>query len=240
MKPYKIDNDVAYFYLRDVEDYGCPSNWGYTRFFVIDNEPIYAMTSTNNANFTALKKLRTPHLYDRVLRFRNILTQLLGFTLNVSKQVQMSDSWLDMLDEVSLIENNHWYECRKILKKYKFNGYYNSIPAILKQCLFIRNPIKYSEKQYLMIMNSFIQLHRIFSKVETGRKYFPNLRYVALKLIELNGLELQFEIPLLVTNSKCILLDNIFIQLRLKIQQVEDSQNVQVNRPIEESKKVLL
>lgn len=234
MKPYKIDDEIPYFSLRDVEDYGCPSLWGFEKFFVTDNEPLYAIPPQQQFLIN-LKKIRAPHLYDRVLRFKNILTQLLGYTLNVSKVVQESSIWQNMLNDVSLIENNYWYECRKILKQYKLNMYYNSIPAILRQCIFIKNPIVYSNADYIKIMHSFVQLHHVFKKVSTGRKYFPNLRYVALKLIELNGLELQFEIPLLVTKTKCLLLNKIFIELRLKVQQEEVSRNVLKALPSEEN-----
>lgn len=46
-----------------------------------------------------------------------------------------------------------------------------------------------------------------------GRAYFPNLRYVALKLFEKEGMEFQYRVPMLQTRRKIVQLNNMWSSL---------------------------
>jgi len=48
-------------------------------------------------------------------------------------------------------------------------------------------------------MNDFKLMSDKFDPLILGVKYFPDLRYVALRLMQLHGIEIPYEIPLLNT-----------------------------------------
>lgn len=220
MIPYKIEDGVSFFYLRDVEIYGCPSVFGYTKFYVIDADPVYQhVTYDENPGFT-WKPLRLPHLYDRTLRFRVIVCQLLGYKFSIAKSVLKTEKWLKTSLEISDINGNYWFECRRVLKNNNFTKYYNCIPSIVREYCYFKEKVVYTENDFNLIMMTFVYLQDAFKKNNCGRKYFPNLRFVALKVMEFHKIPLQFPIPLLITKTKIKSLTDIFNVL------VSDLQNV--------------
>ena len=126
---YTIEG-IALFSVEQVEIFGCPSYYGYEEFQVVHTNtcthfvPDYAMEAV-------LPKTRPTHRYIREERFTIILAQLMCMSINVSKKILVSDRWLDMLDEVAELDDDYWIRTRTILKRYKFNNYYNRIPGII-------------------------------------------------------------------------------------------------------------
>lgn len=55
-------------------------------------------------------------------------------------------------------------------------------------------------------------MHQVFPEIKQklGRAYFPNLRYVAVRLMEKHGIKLSFTIPPTRTLKKQESLDQIF------------------------------
>lgn len=213
MKPYKEEDGVFFFNKHDVDIYGCPTLHGYHRFYVIDNEPTYVYTTYEENRGYDLPTLRQPHLYDRLLRFRIIVQQLLGYSLSVAKKVRQSEAWISTMNKVSEVRENHWIECRQILKVSNFSKYYNSIPAIVRQHCYFKEMHCYTEKDFNDIMNMFVKLERTFNMNKQGRCYFPNLRFMALRIMKQLKIPLLFPIPLLINKKRLKQLEDIFISL---------------------------
>lgn len=198
---YKDDEGVPVFSVNQVDDYGCPSLHGYTRFIVIES-PMYTST------VPVYKKPQRPtHRYNRCDRFQKVLGQLMGFKLNISKKVLNSDKWVEMCEVLAKRDTPCcWKYARKILKQYKFSVYYNRIPAILA---FVDN-YKVKDNRHLVsyILRDFEKMHNSFSlfKDVFKRKYFFNLRFVALALMYQYGASNPYCIPLTITKQKAIAL----------------------------------
>ena len=213
MNPYKIEAGISYFYLRDVEIYGCPSTYGFSRFHVIDADPIYCYTNYLDNPGYSIKPDRPTHLYDRLLRFRIVVSQLLGYKFSVAKSVQKSERWEKFSKEVSGIMSDYWNECRRILKNHNFSKYYNCIPSIIRQYCYFKDKVHYTETDFQLIMMTFKYIQEKFKTEKDGRVYFPNLRFIALKIMEFHRIPLQYPIPLLITKSKAKFLNDYFDKL---------------------------
>jgi hypothetical protein len=97
-----------------------------------------------------------------------------------------------------------WESVRKVLKQHKIARLYNQIPLIIRKLGF-GNCIEFENfhSSYIAILKDFNHLHYKFNlKKGTDRRYFPNLRFVALKLIEKHGGEFKIEIPFIRTRRK--------------------------------------
>lgn len=141
----------------------------------------------------ARQKCRPIHRYNRLERFKNTLDQLLGC------RGRISDEIMEMMQGVP----GTWESIRKILKREKIRKLYNQIPLILRKLGF-GNCIEFQDfhKSYVDILKEFNTLHYKFNLKKEGRKYFPNLRFVALTLIEKHGGEFKIKIPFIRTKRK--------------------------------------
>jgi hypothetical protein len=179
--------------------------WGYPhvdRYQVLETRDCVRYEADFHQEQSIIKP-RPPHRYVRLDRFKNVLSQLMCQSLNVAKRVQRSDDWLDMLDEVGEIVEDHWFEARKILKKYGFETYYNRIPSILAQTSK-HHKGGFAKKNYDKIVEDFKKMDKYFDRVREacGRKYFPNLRFTALMLMDHHKSTTHIDIPLAITKSK--------------------------------------
>jgi hypothetical protein len=97
-----------------------------------------------------------------------------------------------------------WNAIRKILKDMKGRRYYNRIPAILEMLGFPKSKNSNSNDLMREIINDFKIVSARFDQVkkELGRVYFPSLRFVAFKLLELYGIEFGYKIPFIRTPRK--------------------------------------
>lgn len=108
-----------------------------------------------------------------------------------------------------------WESIRRILKQHKIPKLYNQIPLIIRKLGF-GNCIEFkdSHKSYISILKEFNEIHYKFNlKNSNERKYFPNLRFVALKLIEKYGGEFKIKIPFIRTRRKLVHLEKIIKEL---------------------------
>jgi Poxvirus Late Transcription Factor VLTF3 like len=98
-----------------------------------------------------------------------------------------------------------WNEVRKILKHFKWRIYYNRIPFIVHQ-LTRKNSVSWTKSydQYQEIITDFKRICYVFDqkREELKRKYFPNMRFIALKLLEKHGVKLEYNIPFTRTSRK--------------------------------------
>jgi hypothetical protein len=216
MEPIGCENGIKKFSKNQVNAFGCPSFYGYNNFEVIEtNESIeYASDYKMESNYYMVN--RSVHVYSRLERFELVLSQLMCMSLNVSNRILKSDRWLDMIDEVAQIEENHWICTRNILKKYKFNTYYNRIPGIISvaqgwKITSFNNSVSVI---YSNILKDFTKMDVQFEKFKgVVYKYFPNLRYVALKLMQHHQYYPAFDIPFAITKAKIVSLDKTFDDL---------------------------
>lgn len=149
----------------------------------------------------AKQKCRPIHRYNRLERFKNTLDQLLGCRGNIS------DNVMELMKNVKF----NWEQIRKILKKEKLPRLYNQIPLICRKLGF-GNCIEFEDfqKSYIGILKEFNRIHYKFNLMKGDeRKYFPNLRFVALKLVQKWGGKFNLKIPFIRTRRKLKILDQI-------------------------------
>ncbi len=107
--------------------------------------------------------------------------------------------------------NFDWESIRKILKNHRLPKLYNQIPLICRKLGF-GNCIEFIDfhKSYISILKEFNEIHYKFNLMKGDeRKYFPNLRFVALKLIEKYGGKFNLKIPFIRTRRKFKILEKI-------------------------------
>lgn len=146
-------------------------------------------------------KCRPIHRYNRLERFKNTLDQLLGCRGNISDQVMI------LMQDVEI----NWESIRQVLKTNKLPKLYNQIPLIIRK-LGNGNCIEFENfhKSYIGILKEFNSIHYKFNlKKGDDRKYFPNLRFVALILIEKWGGKFNLQIPFIRTRRKYKILENV-------------------------------
>ena len=208
MKPFKIDPDgIPCFSSYDIDNYGRPEYYGYEIYRVIESRDLNLVVDFKYSSGCDFKPI---HRYNRLLRFKNTLLNLIGergkvpnYVLNMVKSYMKNDS------------QDPWNDCRKILKHFKQRKYYDNIPYILKQ-LKLFNTFKIGNEFCLEdILNSFKKFVVQFEKrkEEYKRIYFPNMRYIALKLLKSFGIESIYKIPFARTVRKNVLLDKIWNDL---------------------------
>lgn len=198
--PVRIDEDgVAVFSIGQIDVFGDPSLWGLEKFrVVVDRE---SMEMVSDYKSVAMCSLRPIHRYSRDERFRGVLLELLGFRGVVDDRV------VELCEEVD--RANVWVEVRRVLKREGYKGYYNRIPTILKR---MGMDVCYCDGEALeSIFREFSRISRNFDKmVWVGRKYFPNLRWVALKLLELVGAVWAYKVPMILTKRKVKVMEDIW------------------------------
>lgn len=153
----------------------------------------------------AKSRVRPIHRYNRFERFKNTLQELLGVRGTVPSTVL----------ELIPIECD-WEIIRKILKQNQLTKYYNQIPHII----FVKTgvqPVTFENRHdsFNAILQRFMEMTFKFDTMglrkKYDRKYFPNLRFVALTLIEEYGGEFNIKIPFIRTARKVGTLNKILI-----------------------------
>ncbi len=190
MQPFRYENDLPVFTTFQIEEYGLPEEWGYEQYEVIENRDTMHMTTDYKLEQQYFK--RPIHRYCRKKRFKTVLGQLCGDTGKVPPMwVAIVSTYLKP-DEPDL-----WNQARKILKHYKQRLYYNRIPYILQQITLKNSAKKIHADQYRAILEDFDRFCFVYdqNKQYMNRTYFPNMRFVALKLLAYHGVEFNYEIP---------------------------------------------
>lgn len=203
MKPIRMEGDVAVFSTRDVDDYGFPEIYGYDKYIIIESRGNFVTDYKMEHEYD----LRPIHRYSRIARFKSTLFQLLGDRGAVEPQAYvMVQSYLNPASK------NLWNDTRKILKHYKMRHCYNRIPKILEKLGHGRlyNPI--TCEQIDNIVNDFLSLSTKFdySKQKLARSYFPSIRFIALKLLELHQITPNYKVPFVRTERKSKALNEVW------------------------------
>lgn len=197
MKPIRIDADgVPLFSSRDIDDYGLPELYNYHVYRVIESRDLNFVTDYNMEQQREWRKI---HRYSRQSRFKTTLLNLLGERGKIPIQtVRLVKAFLNPKSK------DLWNDTRSILKHFKMGKYYDNIPIILKQAGFGSCYGKITATEIRDIVRDFKMLSSRYDNMKTNHKrvYFPNIRFIVLKLLERHGFHPRYKIPLVRTVRK--------------------------------------
>lgn len=205
VKPLYYDGSIPVFSTKQLE-WCQPEEYGCFEYLVVEKPDAFVLDYKQEVE---LRK-RPTHFYCRLYRFKIALMQLMcmhgyvpTYVIDACKKIKLGDGLMV------------WDQIRNVLKKHKWRIYYNRIPIILRQLGYQNKPFQFSDSRFDDILHDFERMHHAFNeiKMDTGRKYFPNLRYVALRLMDKFGIKLKYTIPLLRVGKKKIVLDQIYDQI---------------------------
>lgn len=209
MEPIKFADGMPVYTLDQINIYGEPYLWGVDAYLVIstfDNEK----PPMSDWNFEQERRgsVRPIHRYIRQKRFEYTLYQLLGYrgTVPISLVTHLKEYGYDKRPEYV------WESIRKFLKDQKYsNVYYNRIPTIMQMLgLNIRIDVDDNSQFIQGIVDAFRVANEKFERLVSKPKYFPNMRFIALKFLELYGADIQFHIPFIRTKRKLKPLEKIW------------------------------
>tara|TARA_R110000868_G_scaffold161183_3_gene391181 strand:+ start:4009 stop:4653 length:645 start_codon:yes stop_codon:yes gene_type:complete len=206
MKPIKLDDDGTPMFTNiQIDDYGLPEHWGYETYRVIESREANFVTDYKMEQERYFRKI---HRYCRLSRFKTCLLNLLGERGKIPPSVMMMIRVYLKPDS-----KDKWNDARRILKLYKQRRYYDNIPIILKQLNYGRLFKAITSEQLENIVNDFKCLSSRFEETKTTRRYFPNIRFIVLKLLEQHGIEQNYPIPLARTSRKLKSLNQLWDSL---------------------------
>jgi hypothetical protein len=206
MNPIRYEDGTAVFTKSQVDNYGMPYYFGYDDYIVLDNgEPEYLL----DWKAMAERDYRPIHRYSRIARFKTVLLNILGDRSNVPDQI------ITIVKTYLGQSNDPWNDTRRILKSMKQQRYYNSISTILQRAGYARNLPRLSSKEIEGIMNDYMLVNDRFQKHKHNynRKYFPNMKFVVLKILAIRGYKPKYKIPLARTERKLMALEQLWNDL---------------------------
>lgn len=217
-KPIRFDHDVPIFSRQDIDLYGLPEEilriWRYQvveapscKDYVLDFQTEQEHNISTLKLFGISGKYTKKHLYKRMDRFTRTMNNLLGHTPPPDTVIEV------VLDE--LVEQNPetiWRDAAVILSRNSLSKYEEKIPYILK-CLGF--PLITSKHNPYDIAPVFEQMSKNFDALpESDRKYFPKMRYVCVRLLLERNVKFGYDIPLVKTPSRLVILNDLFNKIR--------------------------
>lgn len=209
-QPIRWESGIPFYDSEQISQFGLPHHWGVDQYQIIElRETAQPFVTDYDMEMDRRGALRPIHYYNRVERFEMILYQLIGCRGKVPQNV------VDTVREEGY--NSHpdhvWESVRSILKKHKWSNYYNRIPIIL-QMLGVQEKIAFGDNNALIreIVNDFRKVSNNYEQIKLllERSYFPNLRFVAFKLLEKHGAQFQYKIPFVRTPRKEKMLNELW------------------------------
>ena len=179
--------------------------------FEEQSQPVYALDYCQEVDFHLNYKRK--HRYSRKDRFKHTLFQLMGMVGETPPHV------------IKLVRENLgkrvkrtrlWNDIRAILKRNNLRRYYNRISSIIKELTGLV-PLGTDSKKIKAMLDTFYLFDHRFDlnfRSVWNRRYFPNLRFMALKLIEANGVIFPYHVPMMRTARKKKYLEILFTQLK--------------------------
>tara|TARA_R110002126_G_scaffold78877_1_gene196178 strand:- start:112 stop:753 length:642 start_codon:yes stop_codon:yes gene_type:complete len=203
--PIRVEFGIPTYSSSDIEMFGLPDHYGVWQYMVVETREtswplVHEWTPPEN-----VKK----HKYDRIERFETIVRYLCGggkIPLEVYE-------WF----EENMFDHNPttmFATCQKLLRKKKWGRYTNRIPLIIEGFGYSRVVVR--PRVGGVIVSNVFEKFRMMSVKFDGMpktkewKYFPNMRYVALRLMQMNGVTFNYTLPLVKTPSKVAVLENKF------------------------------
>lgn len=196
MNPIRYEKDVPVFTTRDIDDYGFPELYGYSNYQVVESRELNLVT---DFKMEQERFFRPIHRYSRLARFKKTLFNILGENGRVPSQILvLVKTYLNPLS------TDKWNDTRTILKHYRQRKYYDNIPFIVKNVALGRCFPQLTGEQISSIVRDFQCLSDRYERIKFTfkRRYFPNIRFVTLKLLELHGIKPIYNVPLVRTTRK--------------------------------------
>lgn len=204
-KPLRYEYDVPVYSCQDIDDYGVPDIYGVWDYLAVSSReyesPLTLEWKDEVQFFAETKKI---HHYCRLQRFKGVLFRLLGQRGYIPQEV------LDDVRDFDTRPHKVWSSVRELLKKNGHAKYYNCIPGILTM---LKYPLKlnFSWENIYIVQQQFAHISSKFNSLTLeNRKYFPNLRYIALRLLIKENAVFEYDIPFVTTKSKLKSLDSLF------------------------------
>jgi hypothetical protein len=196
MKPIRYESGIPFFSKSECAIYGLPDYFGYTDYVVVDDEqPVYVHDYSSSIE----RRVRPIHRYNRNERFVFTLSQLLGLRGDIDGEI------LAMCAGCKT-----WEDIRGTLQQNGKQRYYNRIPSIMN---ILRLPppieIEITNNLFLEIVSDFKKCQQNFKQTNLifERKYFPSLRFIAIKLLQKHGAVFDPDIKFIRTRHKLKSLD---------------------------------
>lgn len=209
-QPVRFEAGIPFYTSGQVDLYGEPHHWGVDQYQIIQlREDAHPFVTDFEMEMDRRGALRPVHHYSRVERFESILYQLIGSRGRVPPEV------VETVRNEGYDENPEkiWDSIRSILKKHQWRMYYNRIPTIL-QMLGYQEKIDFGDSNAFVrqLVLEFKQISQKFEQEKSNleRTYFPNLRFVAFKLLERSGAQFQYKIPFVRTPRKEKMLNELW------------------------------
>ena len=169
---FELDG-IPYYSMDVIDVYGYPETWGVTEYGVIEG-------NRYEVAWEPERKLKV-HYYDRLDRFRTTLFHLLGINGRVDWRVVLEVHDYGWEEDPRRV----WDSVRKALKNTGYASHYNRIPSILR-LMGYGLKIVWDDACVLQCLEDFKRMSWHFDTLNDGH-YFPNLRFTALMLMDLNG-----------------------------------------------------
>ena len=154
------------------------------------------------------------HRYSRTDRFKFTVYQLLGASGEVPRSVK---KYIKKRLGKTTRKSKIWNQVRSILKEMKLRRYYNRIPQIIYS--ITKQPIEGINSLSIdTILSEFGLMNIQFDstlRAKWKRSYFPNLRFIALKLFEKNGITYPYKVPLVRTLRKRKYLNSLYNEFNI-------------------------
>jgi len=205
--PLRFESSVPVYSSNDILKYGVPDHYNIIDYIVIDMDPspldYYKCTD---------KKILPYHHYNRKERFRLILGYLLG-----KGQVPFEIFEL-VLDQITYVDEDYiWHEIQDILGKSGNCKFTNRIPRIM---IMLDHGKCFETTREEFIIERFNLASERFDYLKSrnlleGRTYFPNLRYVAFRLLAEHEANFKIKVPLLKTKTKLQPMDEMYRKIFL-------------------------
>lgn len=188
MVPISYHGTIPVFTKHQMDLYGLPSDWGYEEYHIVDDGPDHVTDYDMEQQYRG--NARPVHRYNRKERFLMTLQQLCGHRGKVPPHI------VTLVKTYASSTGDLFQNVRNILKHYGMRIYYNRIPTLLQQVFQMYCAVVTAE-QYESMMELYDEFNTWFlgCSNQFHRSYFPNMRFLALTILEHHGIVLPYTIP---------------------------------------------
>jgi hypothetical protein len=206
-QPSYYENGIPVYSKWQIDLFGPPDKINY---LVLDDDVTYLPSYTQIQH--CLENLEYVHHYDRVQRFTTILLQIVGDARISSKKGMkcMKKVSRNIPSDIDLYPLPIIYQIiRNVMRHNGLKIYYNRVATVLNEFNITDTRKHYSPELINNVIEDFKKMHFMFEKIKKDlkRTYFPNLKYVALKLLLKYGFTNPFNLKLAKTPARLLKLN---------------------------------
>lgn len=204
LSPVRWEDGIPFFFTSDIDEWGVPELYGYQTYMAINNNEVqmvadYAMEWD--------RKLRPVHRYCRATRFAAVLSRLTMCRGIVDRDVIA-------LAATGAKRPYTWNSIHNFLKCNQLAHLYNQIPTIMQALKSPAIIFEMTNLVFLDMVNDFKKISMNFEFVESKRKYFPSIRFIAFKLLEARGAQFV-GVPFMRTKKNHAALEEIWQEIKV-------------------------